>query len=156
MLLHTRLLLLAERLNYVLDLIISDWIWARCSIRLYNLIHSGSLILGQEQHSVAEFRVRGKVISHLSPELFLSALLFVLATMLLALKGKVLSGPSVRDRCAFFVFVRGMLGLILIVGVNNLKFNFVYRNSCLWSSFLDTLKKFVTQSFHFLDLAKIS
>ena len=100
MLLHTRLLLLAERLNYVLGLIISDWIWAPCSIRLCNLNFLGGLILGQEQHSIAKFRVRGKVISHLSPKLFFSALLFVLATMLLALKGKVLSGPSVRDRYA--------------------------------------------------------
>ena len=145
----------------MLGLIISDWIWAPCSIRLYNLIYPGGLILCQEQHSVVEFRVRGEVISHLFPELFLSALLFVLTTMLLALKGKVLSGSSVRNRCAFFVFIRRMLELILIVGVNNLEFNFVYRNSCLWPSLLDTLQKVVTQSFYFLvqlafiDLAKI-
>jgi hypothetical protein len=118
-------------------------------------LNPGGLILSQKKHSVAEFRVRSEFPSYLHPELLLFVCIFILAAVLLTLKGEVLSGPLARDGGTLGIFIRSKLGQVLIVRVENLEFNFVNLKSCLWPIFLITLHKTLSKMLHVLDLAEI-
>jgi hypothetical protein len=91
----------------------------------------------------------------LHPELLLFVCIFILAAVLLTLKGEVLSGSLARDGGTLGIFIRSKLGQVLIVRVENLEFNFVNLKSCLWPIFLITLHKTLSKMLHVLDLAEI-